>query len=305
MAQELLSTEHLMMITTGFVVGTLARLMTLREDYRQYPSYPNGYIIHVVTGAVAAAIGAVAIPSLLTKNFVGVSFLALAIQQFRDVRKMEKSSLHDLEQTEFTARGTAYIDGIAKTFEARNYLSLICAFLTVLTMTLIPGNRPLLDIACGAAVGTLAAWLLWNYTKGRTLGEIADIRLAQISFDADMLCVDDIIVKNVGLPDAQARYLEEGMAVMITPRDADAQIALANYGQRQAIIHEAARTLGLKRYICMRRDFDNGRICFAMIPIHRDARTLLKLVAEVPLLESTKKSARMRDPELVADRKGE
>lgn len=293
------------MISTGFVVGTLARLLTLKEDYRQYPSYPNGFVLHLVTGAVAAAIGAVALPSLLTQNFVGVSFLALAIQQFRDVRRMEKASLHELETSEFTARGTAYIDGIAKTFEARNYLSLLSAFLCVLTMLLVPGHRPLLDLPAGVAVGFATLWLLRRYTKGKAVGDIADIRIATISFEQDKLFVDDIPVQNVGLPEARERFEKEGLAVMITPHDADGQIILANYGQRQAIVHEAARTLGLKRYHCMRRDFDTGRICFALIPIRRDAGALLQLVAQVPLLESTKKSTRLRNPQLLPTKKGE
>lgn len=294
------------MITTGFVVGTFARIVTLKEDYRQYPSYPNGFVIHIVTGAVAAAIGAVAIPALLTKNFVGVSFLALAIQQFRDVRRMEKVSLQELEKSEFSPRGTAYIDGIAKTFEARNYVALLSAFLCVLVMALLPGYRPLSDVIGGVLAGLLAIWLLRRYTKGKKVGDISDIKLAKIRFDErGKLFVDDIAVQNVGLPAARERFEREGVAVMITPRYADGGIVLANYGQRQAIVHEAARTFGLKRYHYMRRDFETGRICFAMIPIRRDEGALLQLVAEVPLLESTKKSARMRSPELLPGKKGE
>lgn len=306
MAQELLSPEHLTMITTGFVVGTFARIITLKEDYRQYPSYPNGFVIHIVTGAVAAAIGAVAIPALVTKNFVGVSFLALAIQQFRDVRRMEKVSLQELEKSEFTPRGTAYIDGIAKTFEARNYVALISAFLCVLAMLFIPGHRPLPDVISGVLAGLLSIWILRRYTKGKKVGDIADIKMAKITFDeGDKLYVDDIPVQNVGLQAARERFQHEGVAVMITPRFADGGIVLANYGQRQAIVHEAARTFGLKRYIYMRRDFDTGRICFAMIPIRKDEGALLKLVAQVPLLESTKKSARMRNPQILPSEKGE
>jgi len=68
---------------------------------------------------------------------VAVTFLALTIQQFRDVRKMERDSLKGLENTEYTARGNTYIDGIAKTFEARNYFALVVSFATALTIQLI------------------------------------------------------------------------------------------------------------------------------------------------------------------------
>jgi len=37
----------------------------------------------------------------MTKNFVAVTFLTFAIQQFRDVRKAERESLKDLENTEY------------------------------------------------------------------------------------------------------------------------------------------------------------------------------------------------------------
>ena len=295
----MLSPEYVTMITTGFLVGSYARVATIQEDFRQYPSYPNGYLINVVTGCVAAMVGAVFLPGLLTNNFVAVSFLALAIQQFRDVRKMERSALVDLEHTEFTPRGYAYIDGISKTFESRNYLALVTAFLCTLTMKLIPGHRPLPDIIGGVLVGLAVLYLLRRVTKGKTVGDIAEIRLGRISIEQDSLYVDDIFVHNVGLPDVQERFLQEGVAVMITPHDGNAQIALANYGQRQAIVHEAARTLGLKRYVYQRRDFEHGRICFALIPIRQDRDLLLKLVRSVPLLESTRKSKSMRNPEII------
>lgn len=95
MKDGIISTDQIVLITTAIVVGTLARVLTIKEDYRQYPSYPNGYLTHLITGFVAAALGAVAIPALMTKNFVAVTFLTLAIQQFRDVRKTERDSLKD------------------------------------------------------------------------------------------------------------------------------------------------------------------------------------------------------------------
>ncbi|WP_257536018.1 YIEGIA domain-containing protein [Metabacillus litoralis] len=73
-----ISTEHIVLILTAIVIGTLARLLTIKQDFRQYPSYPNGYLIHLVTGFVAAALGAVAIPALMTKNFVACNVLNLS-----------------------------------------------------------------------------------------------------------------------------------------------------------------------------------------------------------------------------------
>jgi uncharacterized protein len=79
MKADVISTEPVMMILTAIAVGTIARIVTVKEDFRQYPSYPNGYLTNLVTGFVAASLGAVAIPALMTKNFIAVTFLTLAI----------------------------------------------------------------------------------------------------------------------------------------------------------------------------------------------------------------------------------
>ena len=68
---------------TAFFGGVL-RLLMLRSDYRQYPTYPHGYISHLALGFVAASLGAVALPALLEEEFVAVTFLSLAAQQFRE-----------------------------------------------------------------------------------------------------------------------------------------------------------------------------------------------------------------------------
>ncbi|MFW5856029.1 MAG: YIEGIA domain-containing protein, partial [Bacillota bacterium] len=34
----------------GILLGTLGRAFMLRIDYRQFPSYPNSYIIHLTLG---------------------------------------------------------------------------------------------------------------------------------------------------------------------------------------------------------------------------------------------------------------
>ncbi|CEK38331.1 putative membrane protein [[Clostridium] sordellii VPI 9048] len=78
--QGIISQNDVIVISTAIIMGTMARVMTLKEDYRQDPSYPNGYFTHVVLGVIAAAIGAVAIPALLAKNFTAVTFLTIAIQ---------------------------------------------------------------------------------------------------------------------------------------------------------------------------------------------------------------------------------
>jgi hypothetical protein len=287
---ELLESADLRVIITAIIIGTFARIITLKEDFRQYPSYPNGYLIHLITGFIASALGAVALPALLVKNFIAVTFLTIAIQQFRDVRKMEKESLTDLEETEFTFRGKAYIDGIAKTFEARNYFSLVVALVTSITIKLVP-IKGWIGISIGAAVGLIILFLLVRISKGKTIGDIAEVKEGTIEVIGSELYVVGMFVSNqLGSDEAQKMFKDEGMAIVIYPNKDIFRINLDNFGQRQAALFEATRSLGLKRYQFTRRDFENGRVVIALVPIKKDIDAFIEVVKKCPLLESVKKT---------------
>lgn len=96
--EKTIAFHDLVIILCGIAMGTIARFVTLRIDTRQNPSYPTGVFINIVIGMLASALGSVAIPALLDKEFTAVTFIALAIQHFREVRKTEKDSLEDLEK---------------------------------------------------------------------------------------------------------------------------------------------------------------------------------------------------------------
>lgn len=183
MATETLSNYYIVLILIPVLCGTISRYLTLIIDYRQYPSYPNGYLINLVTGFISSGIGAIAIPALLEKNFEAVTFLVLATEQFREVRRIEKESLEALDNVEHVFRGEAYIDGIAKTFEARNYFSLIVAFITSLTMHIAPRDVILTNIVSGISAGAISLYILKTFSKGKSVGDIADVRPAQITED--------------------------------------------------------------------------------------------------------------------------
>src|SRR5690606_21383095 len=102
-------------------------------------------------------------------------------------------------------------------------------------------------IGCGIAVGAVTAVILQRSMEGRRIGDIATVRIGDIHFDGPLLSVGDVQIMNVGLPEARRRYLEEGLAVIIEPKDETAKEILANPGQRQAIAHEAAVRVGVER----------------------------------------------------------
>src|SRR5262245_33410102 len=103
-------------ILLGVLFGITSRMIMLRTDYRQYPTYPHGRSSHISLGVIAAALGAVAVPALDKKDFTAITFLSLAAQQFRDVRKMERETLSKIDSMELVPRGSTYIEGIAMVF---------------------------------------------------------------------------------------------------------------------------------------------------------------------------------------------
>ncbi len=161
-------------IVVGVIFGILARLNMLRTDYRQYPTYPHGKIIHISLGVIAAGLGAVAVPALLDKNYTAVTFLSLAAQQFRDVRNMERQSLSKVDELELVPRGAAYIEGIAMVFEGRNYLVIFSAFLASLFSILFAWYW-------GIVAGIMSIWIANYFKSGNKLAKIADIEPAEYS----------------------------------------------------------------------------------------------------------------------------
>jgi hypothetical protein len=235
-------------------------------------------------------LGSVAIPALMAKNFTAVTFLTLAIQHFREIRKLERDSLSKLEQSEYTQRGEAYIDGIAKTFEGRNYISLLTALFTVLAMKLFYTNNLLIDCSIGFATGILLIYLMNSFTKGKTVGDICTITEGTITVEQSELFVDGMFVTNLlGTDKSRELFLNEGVALVITPNKEKFRITLDNLGQRQAILFEAIRSFGVKRFKFMRRNFKEGKVIIAFVPIVRNMEELISAVKKTPILESSRK----------------
>lgn len=292
-AQEMLAGQPLQAILCGIAMGTIARFITVRIDARQVPSYPCGYFINLVTGFIAAALGAVAIPALLAKEYTAVTFLALAVQHFRDVRKQEQESLESLEHTEFAGRGQGYIDGIAKTYEARNYISLLTALGTVLVLTLVGQENPWLRVAIAAAAGSALICAQIRFTKGKRIGDICDITEGRIAVSGGELTVDGIYVTDMlGTKQSQALFQEEGVAVVVKPRKEKHRLSIEHKGQRKAMLYEAVRSYGVKRLQFTNQSLSDGRVVVALVPILKDPKGIMDAVRATPILESGRKRRR-------------
>jgi len=274
-------------IMCGVIVGFLDRWLMLRNDYRNYPTYPHGHLTHLALGFIAAALGAVAVPAIAKPDFVAVTFLTLAAQQFRDIRNMERETLSKLEETKIIPRGSDYIEGIARVFEARNYLVILTALLT-------SGTVYLLGWKYGIPAGVLLMVISVRLMRGSRVGDIADVYQGKVHFEKSLLMVDDVVIENVGLPSTREQILKEGMGVVIHPRDDNARLTLGSPGQRMAIIHDAASILGAKVDIgepelapLARIKADKGYIGLFIVANEPDIESLIEIVKRVPVLETS------------------
>lgn len=278
-----------MSILVGVVAGFLTRLYLLRVDYRQYPSYPHGYVTHISLGFIAAALGAVAISAIMKPDFTAVTFLALAATQFREVRNMERETLAHLDESELVPRGKDYIEGIARVFEARNYLVMAISLITSSVAYFFPWIY-------GIVAAILTQMIAMKLMSGKVVGELADIIPGRLQFEGPLLMVEGIVMMNVGLPAHREKILKEGLSVLIKPRDDNARATLDNIGQRQAILHVAAALVGSKREIgeleftpMIRKDIDTGMQAMFLLPFEPDIGCLIKAVERVPVLEGSKR----------------
>lgn len=279
--------EYSMSIGLGILLGTLARVSMLRSDYRQYPGYPHGFVTHISLGVIAAALGSVAIPAIEEKEFAAVTFLALAAQQFREVRNMERESLAALEEAELIPRGHDYIEGIARVFEARNYLVIVTALATSSVNYFT--HWPLLTIFTGLIFVTASRYLM----KGKVIGDIAVVKAGTLKFDGPLLMVNEIAIMNVGLPNMREKIQRDGLGVVIHPKNDNARATLHNMGQRQAIAHVATAVLGTKKDVdtpeftpLLRKNIDVGSVALYCVPAEKDIESLIAAVERVPVLES-------------------
>lgn len=282
--------EYGLTIVIGVAAGTLTRFLILRSDYRHYPGYPHGYVTHIFLGFIAASLGAVAVPALVEKEFTAVTFLALAAQQFREVRNMERESLAQLEREELVPRGLDYVEGIARVFEARNYL-------VMGTALIVSAATYFISWIAGLAGGMLAVMLSSFLMRGETVGELADVIGVKPHFNGAFLQVGDIVIMNVGLRKAREKILNEGLGAILKPKNDNARATLHDAGQRQAILNTVAALIGTKREIgepewhpLARKNIDTGEIGLFILPNEKDEECLLEAIRRVPVLESAKRT---------------
>lgn len=272
-------------IIIGILFGIISRVFMLKTDYRQYPTYPHGKIIHLSLGAIAAGLGAVAIPALINKDYTAITFLALGAQQFRDVRKMERESLSKADEMELVPRGVSFIEGIAMVFEGRNYLVIFCALIA-------SGFAVICTWHWGVAAGIAGLITSKIFQSGKTIKQIAKIVPAEVRVEGADLYIDQVYIMNIGLAVDQELVRQHGLGLMLLPMNRNAKVTIANLGQRQAILHNLSTILGVYRdsgepalMPMAKLDLDSGNLALFILPRERDMSRAVQVAGFVPVLE--------------------
>jgi hypothetical protein len=278
--------EYTFPILFGVFIGVVTRLYLLKTDYRQYPTYLHGKIIHIALGFIAAGLGTIAVPAIMEKEFAAITFLALAASQFRDVRNMERNTLNELDQYELVPRGKTYIEGIAIVFEGRNYLVIFTSFVSTLAYLVW-------NIWAGVIASIFGLLVARKFMSGSRLKDIVDIEYVEPHFEGAGLYVDNIYIMNIGLPARQKEILRYGMGFILKPKNFNARSTIANLGQRQAILHDISTALGVYRdsgtpalVPLAKRDLDDGRVGIFILPQEKDIEKAKTIIGNVPTLEN-------------------
>ncbi|MBU7593317.1 YIEGIA family protein [Metabacillus halosaccharovorans] len=278
--------EYTLPVLFGVIVGVLTRLHMLRTDYRQYPTYLHGKIIHVALGFIAAGLGTVAVPSIMEEDFTAITFLTVAASQFRDVRNMERNTLTVLDEYELVPRGNTYIEGIAIAFESRNYLVIFTSLFTTFSYLVV-------NVYVAIIVGIGCFLICRKLMSGSRIKDLVDIEFVEPHFEGAGLYVDNIYIMNIGIPDKQEAVLEYGMGFVLTPKNENSRTTIANLGQRQAILHDVSTAMGVVRdsgepslVPLAKRDLGDGRLGVFVLPQDRDVDKAIRVIGNVPTLEN-------------------
>ncbi|WP_210365526.1 YIEGIA family protein [Bacillus sp. REN3] len=278
--------EYTLPIVFGIAAGTLARLFMLRTDYRQYPTYLHGKIIHIALGFIAAGLGTVAGPAIMEEEFTAITFLTLAASQFREVRNMERNTLTELDSYELVTRGKTYIEGIAIAFESRNYLVIFTSLVSTIAYLIF-------NFWIAMIVALAAFFICKQLMSGSKLKNIVEIEYVEPRFEGAGLYVDNIYIMNIGLPERQKEVLRYGMGFILKPKNMNARTTIANLGQRQAILYDLSTALGVYRdsgtpalVPLAKRDLEDGRVAVFVLPQERDIERAITVIGAVPTLEN-------------------
>lgn len=282
----------------SLILGILCRGLVLRVTDKQYPTRPQDFLEQIITSGLAASLGAIALPALMENEFSALTFFAVAIQQFQGLGEQERITLKNIDEDEIVPKGSAYVEEISSTYESRCYISLLSA-LTSSWLFIISNNRFKFGFFMCTVVASIGAaivgLLLRRYLRRHSIGDIADVRQAKIKFDGPLLKVNDVLISNIGLEDTRKKYIENGLAIEIIPRNIGDYGVISDIGQRQAIIHNIFIHMGVNKDVdekdiltISKLNINKNTVVIPFIPIFKDIDTMVQIAKSTPILETAK-----------------
>jgi len=98
---------------------------------------------------------------------------------------------------------------------------------------------------------------------------------------------------NVGLDENREIIAEHGIGFILTPKNDNAKVTIANMGQRQAILHDVSTRLGVYRddgdpalLPIAKLGLRSGKLGILVLPRENDPDKAYQAVCNVPLLEA-------------------
>jgi hypothetical protein len=98
---------------------------------------------------------------------------------------------------------------------------------------------------------------------------------------------------NIGLKDSRKKIMEHGLGLIVTPKNLNCRVTLANLGQRQAILYDLSTILGVYRDTgepslvpLAKLDLSDGRLAVFILPLDRNAMKAKQTLLRAPLLEN-------------------
>lgn len=282
----------------ALVLGVLSRLIVLRIVNKQQPTQPQDYIEQLILSFIASALGAVAFPALLDKEFAALTFLAVGIQQFQEVASEEEITLSNIDDNELIRKGMTYIHDVSKNYEVRNYLSIFSslaasiAFITVFNTFKV--NFIICTISSSVATGVVG-YIFKKILANKSLEDIVDVEVLPIEFDGALLKVGGVVLTNIGLETSKQKYLEKGIGLKVIPKDMVSAGIIGDPAQQQAMLHNVYLHMGIDRDVdepefipIARTNPKDNSVNFGYIPLVRDVDLTVEAIKSAPILDSSK-----------------
>ncbi len=282
----------------SLLIGVMCRGLVLRITDKQYPTRPQDYLEQIIISGLSASLGAIALPALIDKEFSALTFFAVAIQQFQGLSQQERITIENIDNMEIVPKGTSYLEEIASTYESRSYISLFSSLVASVIYIVFARRYNLGIFPCSILAligGIIVAMIFRRFLRRDSIGDVADVKVANINFEGPLLTVNGVVITNIGLEETRKRYKEKGLAIEIIPKSIGDFGIINDEGQRQAILHNVFIHMGIDKDVdekdivaTSRTDLNNMSVVFPYIPIIKDADILINVVKSTPILGTSK-----------------